>query len=574
MSDDGCVTRVEWTRLQGDDVEAVIAMFVNRERPNSTRITPSRGDGGVDILDRRGASDGGDGVHQVKRYTAPLSAKQRAEVEGSLDALSKDPRWQKLDVREWFLATPWDPTPEAESWLQELGQSYGVTAVWRGLTWADQLAARYPDIIDYYLHGGQNRVDETYAAVMSIFAIEKCDDALDVPSFVARVQKALPALDTDPHYRYELRFGEGDFPEGQARPGLMMTWMAGDARGGPWAAVDIIARCASSEQVRPITLSGTFVAEPGSDFEKDLKGFVEFGAPFTSPIGAYNGEIDAPGGFGGRIEGARVAALPVDGDVGANPELHVQLIDPVGAVVASADLIRTERSQGKEGVRVVLTEVNGAFTIEDRYSLGSGTNKRTLTLGALAGRPATIVHSSLNFLLNCRAPNIAQLSVRHTPPELGSEDPNWRFLDQVPDVVEALDHEMQAVEALITIQHRARSLILVPDLKETPPAQIRSWLTTAELLNTGEVSASYPQGQSLVVQVASGIETPTGPFGVAIPLQVLVGEERVDLGKVEVWLTEYTLLIRQDRGGQSFLVFTTPDRSYKYRLTVPAGLAK
>jgi hypothetical protein len=47
------VTRVEWTRYGGDEVETVVAMLVNRKRPNSIRITPSRGDAGVDILDPR-----------------------------------------------------------------------------------------------------------------------------------------------------------------------------------------------------------------------------------------------------------------------------------------------------------------------------------------------------------------------------------------------------------------------------------------------------------------------------------------------------------------------------------------
>ncbi|MDF9878820.1 hypothetical protein [Cellulosimicrobium cellulans] len=46
------MSRVEWTRLEGNDVEAVVSMFVNRERPRSVQITPSQGDGGVDILDR------------------------------------------------------------------------------------------------------------------------------------------------------------------------------------------------------------------------------------------------------------------------------------------------------------------------------------------------------------------------------------------------------------------------------------------------------------------------------------------------------------------------------------------
>jgi HJR/Mrr/RecB family endonuclease len=95
------VTRVEWTRLDGGDVEAVVAMFVNRKHVNSVRITPSKGDGGVDILDRKQGPGGGDPVYQVKRYAEPLSARQKAEVEKSLQALTHDPRWSGLNVTVW-----------------------------------------------------------------------------------------------------------------------------------------------------------------------------------------------------------------------------------------------------------------------------------------------------------------------------------------------------------------------------------------------------------------------------------------------------------------------------------------
>ena len=114
------VTRVEWTLLGGEEVEAVVAMFVNREHVDSVRITPSKGDGGVDILDRRAGPRDGDAVYQVKRYTEALSAKQKAEVEKSLRALARDPRWSGLNVTVWYLVTPWNPTPEAEAWLQGL----------------------------------------------------------------------------------------------------------------------------------------------------------------------------------------------------------------------------------------------------------------------------------------------------------------------------------------------------------------------------------------------------------------------------------------------------------------------
>jgi hypothetical protein len=126
------MTLVEWTRLEGGQVEAVVAMMVNRERPNPVRITPSRGDGGVDILDRKAGPGGSDLVYQVKRYTDKLTAKQKKDIEDSLVTLMKDERWAELNVVEWHLVTPWNPSPEAENCLQDLGREHGVTPIWHG----------------------------------------------------------------------------------------------------------------------------------------------------------------------------------------------------------------------------------------------------------------------------------------------------------------------------------------------------------------------------------------------------------------------------------------------------------
>lgn len=227
------MTRVEWTRLDGDDVEAVVAMFVNREHPDSVRITPSRGDGGVDILDRRAAADGTDVVYQIKRYTGPLSSRQMDEVEKSLRRLMGDPRWAQLNVSTWYLVTPWNPTPEAETWLRKLGSEHGLTAKWHGLDYVEQLAARYPDILDYYLYGGRNRIEEAYKTALALIGVERAEPDLGVQGLVTRMQRALRALDTDPHYRYELRFGEGEFPDPPSRPRLAMTWMGRRSRRRP-----------------------------------------------------------------------------------------------------------------------------------------------------------------------------------------------------------------------------------------------------------------------------------------------------------------------------------------------------
>jgi hypothetical protein len=329
-------------------------------------------------------------------------------------------------TRNWHLVTPWDPTPEAETWLRQLGNEHGITAFWRGLTHVEQLAAKYPDVVDYYLHGGRNRIEEAYTNLAALFGLEQGVHSLDVPGAVQRVKKAVGSLDADPHYRYGLRFGEGPLPEISSRPNLVMSWLAGNASGG-WALVDVIARCAASTQERPITVTGQFVVEAGSDFEGALRDFLRYGSPFTSLDGAYQGEIDAPGGLGGRLDHATVRTLPITGDLGDNPELHLEVLDPGGAVLGAVDLDRVDRSRGTAGVRVVSEELHHVFTIEDRYNLTEGNGTRTIRIRDVTGEPVDAVRSALNFLSHAQPPNMGRLSVRHTPPELGVIDANLGF---------------------------------------------------------------------------------------------------------------------------------------------------
>jgi hypothetical protein len=329
-------------------------------------------------------------------------------VEGSLKTLTSDERWTDLRLGTWYLVTPWDPTPEAYNWFKELAEKYKVTAVWHGLTYIEQLVAKYPDVVDYYLHGGATRIEAAYQAVMALDRVDRDGEALEVPEVVRRIQKALPSLDTDPHYRYELRFGEGQLPTGLQRPGLVMTTIVGQGKAGRWAAVDVIARCAASTAVRPITITGKFVVDSGDAFAEALSDFHAFGVPFTSPEGVYEGEIDAPGGLGGRLEGATVTSFAATDDLGDNPELHLEVLDPAGAVLASADVERVERSEGAAGVRVVLQEVNGIFTLEDQYNLKERTGSRNIRLGGFTGAPVTAAHAALTFLIHCKSQGFLQ----------------------------------------------------------------------------------------------------------------------------------------------------------------------
>lgn len=559
------MTRVEWTRLEGNDIEAVVAMFVNRERPRSVRITPSIGDGGVDILDPGTQPSGVDEVYQVKKYSGPLTSRQKVEIEKSLKTLTTDKRWNDLQLGTWHLVTPWDPTPEVFNWFKELASESTVTAEWHGLTYVEQLAAKYPDVIDYYLHGGAARLGEAYRAVMALDQLDRGGNDPEPLEVVRRIQAALPTLDTDPHYRFELRFGDGEPGGAPARPGIVMTTIIGESLGGRWAAVDVIARCAASTSVRPITIAGQFVVATSDPFTETLSEFHEFGVPFTSPEGVYEGEIDAPGGLGGRLQGGVLTAFPVSHDLGDNRELRLEVLSPDGTVLGAVDLDRIERSEGAAGPRVVLQEVNGIFTIEDRYRLKDQTGSRNLRVSGFTGAPVAAAHSALEFLINCEAPNLGRLSVRHTPPERGVLDPNVGFGWPV-DAVEHLAAMFRLMDDLATIQQHTSAVVRVPEADDVSDRQLLEWRFVARVLRGDDVERRYPEGHKLLIELSEDLPDAAleDSLTISLPLTVDVGKEALDLGRVGVVLDNPTLLERIPSEAGAVHAFTTPDCTVRY----------
>ncbi len=577
------MTRVEWTRLEGNDVEAVVAMFMNREHPRSTRITPSIGDGGIDILDRNVNGSGLDVVYQVKRYPGPLTPGQRNEVEGSLkrlkgpgsdnDKIQKDPRWEGLNVEEWHLVTPWDPSPEAELWLQELGKTYGVSPIWDGLVTVEQLAAKYGDVVDYYLHGGREylhggreRIKEIQTEVVALFAVGHLEGYLDVPAVNERVEKALGVLNHDPLYRYEHRFGEGSIPPLGERPGLVLSYVAGDRKTGRWTIVDVIARCAVATELRPVTVEGTLHLEPGSDAAKAYQDFITYGAPFTSPAGAYYGEIDAPGGLGGPLDGAAISVWSLL-DIGDNPELYLEVLDPEETVLGGVNLNRVDRSRGTGGARVVLEEEHQVFSLEDRYKLDDRTGTRTLRFGDIVGKPVTAVMKALTFVSHCHPPNHGRLSIRHTPPGQGVADPNIGVLREEESRAH-VERMVNLVGMLVGFQEQSSAVITVPDLDQLPAKQIRNWQFADALLRGHETIGTYAEGDAVLVEFEPGVEVEGGHVVTVEPLTATVGNQTIELGKMYVELEDAVLVDRRELEGRTFHVFQTPDRRVKHRLAL------
>ncbi|PPI02665.1 hypothetical protein C5C95_00205 [Rathayibacter sp. AY1B7] len=557
------MTRISWERYEGNDVEAVVAMLINRERSNSVRITPSKGDGGVDILDRGAAARGGDVVYQVKRYTEPLSASQRNNIEESWARLQADPRWGALDVQEWHLVTPWDPTPEADAWLQGLDNSER-TIVWHGLTYIEVLATKYPEIIDYYLDGGRSRIEDAYQAVVAILAPADANSSLDVPNVSSRLAKALTVLDGDPHYRYEVRLGEGTVPHSVERPNLVMTWIESQGLGKKWQAVDVIARCAASVTERPIIISGSVRAEDGSDLATALQDFVDYGAPFAAPAGAFAGSIDAPGGLGGPLTNAAVRVLPVVGDLGADPHLILATQSREGLVIAETEVTRVERSAGTKGFRVVLQQRNNVFTIEDRYTETKG-GKRVIRFGDFSHQPALEVRAALTFITSATPPNMVTVRRKGVPASSATVDKNWSidFSDEISRVLEGV---AGPAGILSRLQQFTGMIVKIPDLTKTTSAQVAEWRRVARILEGEDVMGTYPEGYAVGVELVAEVDTIPGPLAIEVPLDVTIGRQEIQFGKALMWIEDATVLDRREVDGHFLHWLSTPDRRIRFSL--------
>lgn len=563
------MTLVEWTRLEPGQVEATVAMLLNSERPTSVRITPSRGDGGVDILDRGGADDGGDVVYQVKSYTAGLTARQKASIKDSFDTLLEGERWQDLNLTSWRLVTPWNPSPEAEHWLQELGTRSGVPVVWHGLDFIERLAGKYPDVLDYYLRGGATTIKAAQVELLTLMGLDRAaESSLTVEEVSGRVQTALGVLNHDPHYRFEFRFGEGTPPAPSDRPGLVLHSMLASSRDSRWIVVDVIARCAASPEVRPITVNGTIPAGEDTETARDWQEFMTFGAPFLA--GGVTGELDAPGGLGGRFEDATMFAGPAVGaDLGGDRELHLEILDPSDAVVAEANVDRVEVSRGVlGGIRSVLRETNGIFELEGRWNIEKQTGTHELRVKGVTGLPVTVALDGVRFLSELQAPNLVRISHRHGARSRGALTDQFAF-PRDEETTAGLNATLRILETLVRLQEHAGGIIRTPDFRTVPPEQFRVWRISAAVASGEEISGKYDNGQAFLIDLPTEAN-PDETLRVSLPHKIRVADQHVDLGRYELVLENPSLVQRVPIEGGFRHAFLTKDQRFIWRRGDPS----
>jgi hypothetical protein len=147
--------RINWAdpSLSGGLFEKIVGCLLGIEYRESIRVRPSQGDGGVDIFIPVG--DGTIDVHQVKHYPSRI---HWAKVQKSLDRLV-DGQWLGRTVRTWYLTVPKQPTPNNLTKFDEITADASFDTQWFGEDHLAALAARHPEVADYYLGDGRTQLE-------------------------------------------------------------------------------------------------------------------------------------------------------------------------------------------------------------------------------------------------------------------------------------------------------------------------------------------------------------------------------------------------------------------------------
>lgn len=529
------MTRVEWTRRSPDDIEAAIGMLLCSRSPNAVRVRPSQGDGGIDIF-IPGAGGGGQerAVWQVKRYSENLTSTQKRAIKRSFTRAVEAAESQGWRITEWHLIMPLDLTNQNLAWLDDFIGDRDFPCETHGLLLCDTLAADYPNVIDYYLREGRERLQAHLDNLTNVLSGRKNRAsgeplvAADVYSDLTSIYKALNAC--DPFYKYSYQVSD-EPPAPQHLPGEENLVAAhAICQDSVWITVKVFARMLAAQDERPTTWRLQFsLPEDNVELREQFERFVDYGAPITMPPGTVSGSLNLPGGLGGDVEGASLQVLAAPEPAQSEQdEILVGIIAPDSeAVLASTRMRRIELSAGQVGVRSVLKDHANLFTLELLFDDGSLDGRMTLGVEfSLKGRRPAELAEGLSVLANWHTPNRIAFGRAYGPPDYG-------VVATIP-TDPSVDRQRWApiCEALARIQDHTPVQLRLPAQMERD--QAFGILDAAKMLS-GEPTTGTVSGQGTVThQHEREIEPELDrlcEFKVIKALQISLGDETIPVGK-------------------------------------------
>lgn len=523
------MSRVEWSRRTPDEVENVISFMLCREfAPKANRIKSSQGDGGIDV---RVPSGSGIDVYQVKSFTGNINSSRLRQIKHSFETLLAFAEEEELHISRWFLVVPENPTKEQLKWLEHLTSAADFPCSWRGLDFVEGLVAKYPDVIDYYLHDGKDRLEAKLQLFLSVAG--RTNPVSSPAASQQTLEDIHESLNTlDPHYRYDFsvtaRDSGGRCPPVPGTPGTVGIVQVESV--DRCVTYHIIARCDEALKERPVPGSLTLRAERGTDEERKIEDWIKFGVPFKN-IPAENVRIDLPGGFGAPMESALVSVGPSVALPGVPTELTLQTIEADGTPIAQLDFVVEEVAAGidRNGVWAAgHDKATGAVRYEHRAHQGDNASTMNLSTEGFTGRSPADLVPVVRFLNTVRPPLRLQLSVRNGPPLT----PPW----QIPSAL--MDEQkgqlwLRICQDLATIQEHVFERIHFPDISKHSWEEVEGWSRAAALLRGEQIEATWTE---IPLHLHPGHTMPAVDQTGALtrPLMVLIGDASYELGTMLV----------------------------------------
>jgi hypothetical protein len=559
------MARVEWSALSGDEVETVLSNLLYNAHEQAVRIRPAQGDYGIDVIVPAAADPEKWDVYQVKKFALNLDASQKRQIEASFRRVLVALVRRGVPLSDWYLVTPLDPTlPNLMDWFNKIPaaaiktlvddrdldlteaelqqirawlEAPGRVIAWKGLNFCENLAATYPYVVDYYIHGGQARLRDAVADLGRLLSVDVTlrpqggsvaaapgagSAALLEPGEIREhLQRLDGVLDTDPHFRYGYSLDQNR-PDLHPEPRLVAATQE-SIPGGRWLTFKIYERSAQSLDERPIPLMLEFNFEGSPEDREAFEVWRKHGKPIEV---AASFRADLPGGLPGESKAGRVTLSPAEGEE-TEFRNRLRIVDPEGSVLGElAFAMSSTTGLDRTGAWAHGIDDSGILAVESLLDATAMGGKIQFTLQPLAGLEASKALAAVTFASNLATPNSLQVAGEYGAfsdfSPIGSSEP---LMD--PAVA-------RFVQALATIQTATSIPIQIPDVTALTAEELDAIRRAASLIGGHTIVGTW---KAFSIEKHPEIDLEVGghyQFAVTKPLTVPLNGEQLVLGCVEM----------------------------------------
>jgi hypothetical protein len=413
-------------------------------------------------------------------------------------------------IETWLLTLPLDPTPEQYQWLLDEAADANVPfdVEWRGLVFLEGLAADYPQVIDYYLRDGKDRLEGSIVALRDLAQLpaSRSGTALEPADAVDRLRNLREALNRDdPHYRYDFEVTASE-PILLDRPFLVASVV--DATAGSYVTFHVYAKYRDAPEDRPIPVNFNIVRTNLSpEAAAAVEQMLQYGTPVSLLESAVTDvNIDMPGGLGIHGGSGSIWLGPAH-PAGAQSGRAVWAILPPGGTDPEAQLtfVMEPATRGVAGgIRVHGVDTTGVVDGTIVVDPPAGDGVRTVRLSVTGidpkGKPVGQVLPGLRFMRQFRGPGRLAFG-----PEYGPLAAATAFtLSESSPAVSAT--ALEYVEALDAISRRSGKLILLPELTEVPVDEYKDIIGIGRVLRGEQSPVTWSPVRTRVLPAPIGVD--------------------------------------------------------------------